>query len=118
MKVLVPLFVGVLLLLGVPFFVVACILDGGVDRKEEARLKALVSSEVLAVLDEYRSSKGRYPESLRDIGDGRLAALQKEGHIRYSAESDGRAFQFAFPRPGSGGEWDIRSDRRSWSLDR
>ncbi len=100
--------------------IAALLSTGCVDRGEEARLKALVSSDIFAALDEYRASHGRYPASLREITDARLTTLKSDTRIGYLPEGDARAFQFFFRQPGGlgGSQWDIRGDRREWSLDR
>ena len=98
--------------------IAALLVTGCVDRKEEARLKALVSSDIFAALDEYRASHGHYPTSMREITDARLTRLKTDTRIGYLPEDNARAFQFFFRQPGGPGQWDIRSDRREWSLDR
>ncbi len=98
-------------------FIAALLVAGCVDRKEQARLKALVSPDVFAAFDGYHASKGRYPASLRDISDARLTTLKSDARISYLPEDNSRAFQL---QPGGvgGSQWDVRSDRREWLLDR
>jgi hypothetical protein len=72
--------------------IAALLVAGCVDRKEEARLKAVVSPDVFAAIDEYRASDGRYPNSLRDISDARLTKLKSDARIGYLPEDNARAF--------------------------
>lgn len=108
-----------------PFLAVALVvalavsLYWGTASARDARLKALVSPEVFAALDAYRETHGRYPDSLDRVHDARLDAVRGEAGLHYLANRKGETFEFGFAQSGStGSQWDIRSDRRSWSLDR